>query len=92
MQVLSQLSYNPTRTFRAGPLVGALSVAIRPPAFAIGCSSGEFCAPRSPACTDPGSLMSEAHAYCSRVNASISRIAQAFWPPQSTSDADLTLT
>jgi len=53
--VLSQLSYNPTR-FRVGPLVGALSVATRPPAHTIGCSAGEFRAPRTPASTDSGSL------------------------------------
>ena len=40
MQVLSQLSYNPT----VGPLVGAISVAIRP--ALTGCSTGEFRARR----------------------------------------------
>ena len=41
MQVLSQLSYNPTRSSVVGPLVGALSVAIRP-GSSPGCSTGEF--------------------------------------------------
>ena len=42
MQVLSQLSYNPT----VGPLVGGLSVATRPDSSP-GCSTGEFRAPLS---------------------------------------------
>ena len=44
MQVLSQLSYNPT----IGPLVGALSGATRPDSSP-DCSTGEFRAPRTPA-------------------------------------------
>lgn len=51
MQVLSQLSYNPT----IGPLVGALSGATRPDSSP-DCSTGEFRAPRTPARTNPGSL------------------------------------
>ncbi len=47
MQVLSQLSYNPT----IGPLVGVISVAIRP--ALTGCSTGEFRALSPPASTIP---------------------------------------
>jgi hypothetical protein len=47
MQVLSQLSYNPT----VGPLVGAIPDAIRP--ALTGCSTGEFCALSPPASTIP---------------------------------------
>jgi hypothetical protein len=50
MQVLSQLSYNPT----VGPLVGALSGAIRP--VFTGCSSGEFRASSAAGFHRPGSL------------------------------------
>ncbi len=57
MQVLSQLSYNPTDS--VGPLVGAVSVATRP-GSSPGCSTGEFRAPRSAGSHHPGSLVNEA--------------------------------
>ena len=63
MQVLSQLSYNPT----VGPLVGALSVASRP--ALTGCSAGEFRAAVAAGFHRPGSLSGEECAYCSRVTA-----------------------
>ncbi|HEY7452754.1 MAG TPA: hypothetical protein VIA02_09625 [Candidatus Limnocylindria bacterium] len=47
MQVLSQLSYNPT----IGPLVGEISGATRP--ALTGCSAGEFDALSMPASTVP---------------------------------------
>ena len=50
MQVLSQLSYNPT----VGPLVGALSGAIRP--ALTGCSTGEFRVSAAAGFHHPGSL------------------------------------
>ncbi len=63
MQVLSQLSYNPT----IGPLVGVLSGATR--SALTDCSTGEFRVP-SIAGFHPSRLAEiEAHAYCSRVNA-----------------------
>ena len=63
MQVLSQLSYNPT----IGPLIGA----------AIGRHPGRCCrllggrvrVPATAGLHHPGSLRIEADAYCSRVNA-----------------------
>jgi hypothetical protein len=54
MQVLSQLSYNPTES--VGPLVGAAIGAPLRPGSSLGCSTGEFRAPRTPARTNPGSL------------------------------------
>ncbi len=57
MQVLSQLSYNPTDS--VGPLVGAVSVATRP-GLSPDCSTGEFHAPRFTGFHHPGSLVNEA--------------------------------
>jgi hypothetical protein len=63
MQVLSQLSYNPT----IGPLVGVVSGATR--SALTDCSTGEFRVP-SIAGFHPSRLAEiEAHAYCSRFNA-----------------------
>ncbi len=56
MQVLSQLSYNPTDS--VGPLVGALSVATRP-GSSPDCSTGEFRASRATGFHHPGSLVNE---------------------------------
>jgi hypothetical protein len=56
MQVLSQLSYNPTDS--VGPLVGAVSVATRL-GSSPGCSTGEFRAPRFTGFHRPGSLVNE---------------------------------
>jgi hypothetical protein len=66
MQVLSQLSYNPT----IGPLIGADIVAPARPGSSPSCSTGEFHASSSPASTNPGSLRTMGSAYCSRVTAS----------------------
>jgi hypothetical protein len=63
MQVLSQLSYNPT----IGPLIGA-ALGRHPGRFG-GCSAGEFGVPAIAGLHLPGSLRIEADAYCSRVNA-----------------------
>jgi hypothetical protein len=63
MQVLSQLSYNPT----IGPLIGAISDAN--PAGFTAARRASSAADRSPASTNPGSLGSAGNAYCSRVNA-----------------------
>ena len=57
MQVLSQLSYNPTDS--VGPLVSAVSVATRL-GSSPGCSTGEFRAPRFTGFHCPGSLVNEA--------------------------------
>ena len=80
MQVLSQLSYNPTDS--VGPLVrpdigGRIRLG-RP-----SCSAGEFRVPRAPACTDPGSLSTRGSAYCSRVIASAWRVPQGIVTAQS---------
>ncbi len=63
MQVLSQLSYNPTNRSTHRRDIG------RHPGRSPGCSAGEFGDFRSPASTIPGSLRSAGSAYCSRVNA-----------------------
>jgi hypothetical protein len=55
MQVLSQLSYNPT----IGPLIGADIVAPSRPGSSPGCSAGEFRVPSSPAFTISGSLLDD---------------------------------
>ena len=79
MQVLSQLSYNPT----IGPLIGA-DIG-RHPGRVSGCSAGEFGASAIAGLHHPGSLRIEAGAYCSRVNAfgaeysAGSRIAREWW-------------
>jgi NitT/TauT family transport system substrate-binding protein len=74
MQVLSQLSYNPT-DFVIGPLVGVVSVASRPDSSP-DCSTGEFRVPALAGFHRSRLAVSEAHAYCSRVIASAARIAQ----------------
>ncbi len=61
MQVLSQLSYNPT----VGPLIGA-DIG-RHSGRSPGCSTGEFCVVRRPASTIPARFLPERSAYCSRV-------------------------
>lgn len=61
MQVLSQLSYNPTSVHSSALLSDAI------PAAADGCSAGEFEAPRIAGLHHPGSLRIKADAYCSRV-------------------------
>ena len=61
MQVLSQLSYNPT----VGPLIG--EDIGRHPGRSPGCSTGEFRVLRRPACTIPARYTSQRSAYCSRV-------------------------
>ena len=61
MQVLSQLSYNPT----IGPLIGAAIG--RHPGRVTGCSAGEFGTLSTAGLHHPGSLWIEADAYCSRV-------------------------
>ena len=63
MQVLSQLSYNPTSVHSSALLSDAI------PAGCDGCSTGEFRTPRIAGLHHPGSLRIEAGAYCSRVNA-----------------------
>ncbi len=63
MQVLSQLSYNPT----IGPLIGVLSGAIR--SGLADCSAGEFRVPSTAGFHQARLAEIEARAYCSRVNA-----------------------
>jgi hypothetical protein len=65
MQVLSQLSYNPTSSV-IGPLDGALSVATRSD-LSPGCSAGEFRVARLAGFHRSRLAVSEARAYCSRV-------------------------
>ena len=61
MQVLSQLSYNPTSVHSSALLSDAI------PAACGGCSAGEFGAISIAGLHHPGSLRIEADAYCSRV-------------------------
>ena len=61
MQVLSQLSYNPTSVHSSALLSDAI------PAAAGGCSAGEFEASSIAGLHHPGSLRIETDAYCSRV-------------------------
>jgi hypothetical protein len=76
MQVLSQLSYNPT----IGPLVGVLSGAIR--SVLADCSTGEFRV-LSTAGFHPSRLaVIEACTYCSRVNAFIREYTDRISGPQ----------
>jgi hypothetical protein len=56
MQVLSQLSYNPTSVHSSALLSDAI------PAGVTGCSAGEFGAPRIAGLHPPGSLRIEADA------------------------------
>ena len=63
MQVLSQLSYNPTSVHSSALLSDAIPAAVG------GCSAGEFGTPATAGLHHPGSLRIEADAYCSRVNA-----------------------
>ena len=63
MQVLSQLSYNPT----IGPLVGVVSDA--GPAVSRRLLGGRVRRSRFAGLHHPGSLQVEGSAYCSRVNA-----------------------
>ena len=62
MQVLSQLSYNPTSVH----LLALYRTPLRPDSSP-GCSAGEFRVARAPACTDPALAVNEACAYYSRV-------------------------
>jgi hypothetical protein len=71
MQVLSQLSYNPT----VGPLIGADIVAPCRPGSSPGCSAGEFRVLVVAGFHRPGSLSTMGSAYCSRVIASGRSIA-----------------
>lgn len=61
MQVLSQLSYNPTSVHSSALLSDAI------PAAGGGCSAGEFGAISIAGLHRPGSLRIEADTYCSRV-------------------------
>ena len=67
MQVLSQLSYNPT----VGPLIGADIVAPSRPGSSPGCSTGEFRVPFVAGFHRvPARFSTMGNAYCSRVIAS----------------------
>src|SRR5918995_4344338 len=86
MQVLSQLSYNPTIGPLVRPDIGGRSRLGRP-----SCSAGEFRVPRAPASTDPGSLATRGSAYCSHVIASAPSVPQAPHAPQSPLDPHVTV-
>ena len=83
MQVLSQLSYNPTVGPLVGVLPGATRAAIPPPARRVSSTPLRHRLPPSRLACD------EARAYCSRVNAFVSSIRQPFRAPQFGHDAPM---